>query len=46
MIKHEINKDDGWRRCGFCRQIMIGILKISGKDAPRTICADCEKKNA
>ena len=30
------------RPCDRCGEPMIGIMRVSGKKAPRTICSDCE----
>ena len=42
-MRLSLNKESVYRKCGFCRKIMVGILLKSGKDAPRKVCADCER---
>lgn len=33
------------RPCDKCGTRMIGIMLVSGKKAPRTVCVDCEAQN-
>lgn len=32
------------RLCDICKFPMIGIMKQSGRKAPRQVCVECERK--
>lgn len=34
--------NESYKRCHLCKKTMIGIMRISGDEAPRRVCWECE----